>query len=261
MPKKQYVIELSQIERVELEGIVRTGQHKARTIRRAQTLLWSDAGKTDTEIAALHGVTPLTVATTRQRWAQERSLEDKPRRGRDKKLDGKQEAFLVALACSDAPGERETWTMQLLADKLVELNVVDDPISDETRRFSNFFPEWEWRVEMRRDSGAFSYGFTVNDRDRFSFFRANEVDTNRNGGPYGTAFVEYRPGPSTAITLDVDNAFNSHFYRERIFYSPNRSSSVADAVEVRERNRHLNFGLTLKQTFGGGAAADKTGDE
>ena len=134
MPKKEHVIELNELDRMELEAMVKSGQHKARTIRRAQTLLWSEAGKTDGEIAELHGVTPLTVAKTRQRWVEERSLEDKLRRGRSKKLDGKQEAFLVALACSDAPGERETWTMQLLADHLVELKVIDDSISDETVR-------------------------------------------------------------------------------------------------------------------------------
>jgi len=134
MPKKQHEIKLSDLERMELEAIVRNGERKARTIRRAQTLLWSDKGKTDGEIAELHGITPLTVAKTRQRWIEERSLEDKPRAGRGKKLDGKQEAFLVALACSDAPGERESWTMQLLADRLVELKVIDEPISDETVR-------------------------------------------------------------------------------------------------------------------------------
>ncbi len=61
-------------------------------------------------------------------------MTDKPKPGREKKLDGKQEAFLVALACSDAPDGRESWTMQLLADRIVELNVVDEPISDETVR-------------------------------------------------------------------------------------------------------------------------------
>ena len=131
---------------------------------------------------------------------------------------------------------------------------VHDPISDTTRRFSDFFPEWQWSVEMRRDSGAFSYGFTVNDRDRFSFFRSNEIDTNWNGGSYGTAYVEFRPGPKTALTLDVDNAFNTHSYRERSFFSPNRSSLQPSSIELRERNRHINVGLTLKQTFGGGPA-------
>src|SRR3990172_5526726 len=125
MPKKQYVIQLSEIERMELQDIVRKGTHKARVIRRAQMLLWSDAGKTDKEIAEWHDVRPLTVAKTRQRWVEERSLEDKPRRGGKPKFDANQEAFLVALACSDAPDGRESWTMQMLADKLVELQVID----------------------------------------------------------------------------------------------------------------------------------------
>ena len=128
MRKPDYPIQLSELERMELEDIVRKGQQKARVVRRARTLLWSDDGKTDLEIAKLHGITPLTVARTRE------SLADKPRSGRHPKLDGKQEAFLVALACSDAPDGRESWTMQMLADKLVELRVIDEPISDETVR-------------------------------------------------------------------------------------------------------------------------------
>ena len=131
---------------------------------------------------------------------------------------------------------------------------LDDPISGQSRRFSDFFPEWQWNVEMRRDSGAFSYGFVVSDRDRFSFFRSNEIDTNWNGGPFGTAFVEYRPGPRTAVTLDLDNMFNTHAYRERTFFSPNRTSQTPSSIELRERNRHIGVGLTLKQTFGGGGA-------
>jgi transposase len=134
MPKKQYSIQLNEIERVELQDIVRKGRHKARVIRRAQILLWSDTGKTDGEIAHLLSIRPLTVATARQKWVEERSLEAKPRPGGKSKLDGHQEAFLVALACSDAPEGYESWTMQLLADKLVELRVIDAPISDETVR-------------------------------------------------------------------------------------------------------------------------------
>jgi transposase len=132
--KPNYPVSLSEKERKQLEQIVKTGRHSARERGRAQTLLWSDAGKTDKEIAQLHGVTPLTVAMTRQRWVEEKRITDKPKSGREKKLDGKQAAFLVALACSDAPDGRESWTMQLLADRLVELRVVDEPISDETVR-------------------------------------------------------------------------------------------------------------------------------
>jgi transposase len=132
--KQNYPVVLSEKERQELEQIVKTGRHSARERQRAQTLLWSAGGKTDKEIAEWHRITPLTVAMTRQRWVEEKRITDKPKPGREKKLDGKQEAFLVALACSDAPGERENWTMQLLADRLVELGVVDEPISDETVR-------------------------------------------------------------------------------------------------------------------------------
>jgi transposase len=134
MRKQRQPIHLSESERDELDIIARTGQHKARMMRRAQILLWSDAGKSDSEIAGLLNVTPATVAKTRQRWIEKHQLEDAYRPGRGKKLDGKQEAFVVALACSDTPDGRERWTMQMLADKVVELGIVEDPVSDETRR-------------------------------------------------------------------------------------------------------------------------------
>lgn len=132
--KQHYPIRLTEDERKELEKLVRKGQHAARIIRRAQIVLWSDQGKSDLEIAELVKVTPLTVAETRRRWVTEQTLADHPRPGGRKRLDGKQEAFLVALACSDTPDGQATWTMQMLADKLVELGVVDQPISDETVR-------------------------------------------------------------------------------------------------------------------------------
>ena len=132
--QQHYPIRLSDDEREELEKKVKTGQDKARLIRRAQMLLWSDQGKTDLEIAEWVKVTPLTVAETRRRWVEKHTLADHQRPGGRKRLDGKQEAFLVALACSDAPDGQDQWTMQLLADKLVELGVIDQPISDETVR-------------------------------------------------------------------------------------------------------------------------------
>ena len=136
---------------------------------------------------------------------------------------------------------------------------VEDPISGEMRNFSDFYPDWEWSVDVRRDSGPWSYGFVVNDRDRFTFFRTDEFDINFNGGPYGTAFVEYRPGPRTSITLDLDNALNTSGNRHRIRFFPNRLAPTFIIDEFRERNRHLNFGLTVKQTFGGGAAKAPAG--
>lgn len=131
--KKTHIVQLSEEERQELQGLVAVGNQPARVMRRVQTILWSDAGKPDKEIAELLNVSVSTVSNTRQKWVQEGTVEDKPRPGRPPLLDGKQEALLVALACSDAPEGQEEWTMQLLADRLIELKVVDG-ISDETVR-------------------------------------------------------------------------------------------------------------------------------
>jgi Outer membrane protein beta-barrel family/TonB-dependent Receptor Plug Domain len=100
---------------------------------------------------------------------------------------------------------------------------VEDPISHEQRKWSGFFPTWQWNVDVRRDSGPWSYGFSVSDNQRFTFYRTDEFDTNFNGGPYWTAFVEYRPGPNTAITLDVDNLFETSGNRARLRFIPNRA--------------------------------------
>jgi hypothetical protein len=152
----------------------------------------------------------------------------------------------------DAPLDRLglKGTRVKLSGQLQRTRVLD-PISGRVRNFSDFFPDWEWSVDVRRDAGPWSYGFVVNDRDRFSFFRGDEIDSNFNGGPYGTAFVEYRPSRKTSITLDVDNLFNTTGERERLFFDPDRSSPEPVVREDRVRNRHLSFGLTLKQSFGG----------
>ena len=131
--KQKYPVGLTGEERGQLRTISRAGKQSARVIQRAQILLWSDEGKQDKEIIGLLGCAPLTVAHTRERWVKEKRLEDLPRLGSKPMLDAKQESVLIALACSDAPEGRDEWTMQLLADKLVELKVVEH-ISDETVR-------------------------------------------------------------------------------------------------------------------------------
>ena len=127
---------------------------------------------------------------------------------------------------------------------------VADPISGEKRGFSGFYPEWQWSAEFRRDIGKFAYGITVSDRDRFSFFRANEIDTNYNGGIFGNAFVEYRPNARTTATLEVNNLFNTRGLRGREFTFPNRSIPDPSLIEFRERNSHVNVTFSLKRTFG-----------
>jgi transposase len=134
--RKIYHVKLTEEERRYLSDLTNKGKAGARRIKRARILLMADAGKQDHEIIAAVGAGESTVGRTRQRFAEggvERALNDHPRSGRPRLLDGKQEAFLVALTCSDSPEGQETWTMQLLADKLVELKVVER-ISDETVR-------------------------------------------------------------------------------------------------------------------------------
>lgn len=138
---------------------------------------------------------------------------------------------------------------------------VDDPISGEPRKFSGFFPAWQWDLDVRRDIGKWSYGFHVNDNQRFTFYRTDEFDTNFNGGPYGTAFIEYRPTARTAVSFNVDNSFDTSGNRERLLFFPNRATPEDVVREVRERNRHISFGLTLKQSFGGGSSGGVVKDD
>lgn len=159
--------------------------------------------------------------------------------------------MFVALAV-DAPLDRfGIKGARLKLNGQLQRTRVDDPISGETRNFTGFFPDWQWSAEFRRDVGKWAYGTTVSDRDRFSFFRANEVDTGYNGGLYGTAFVEYRPDARSTLTLDVDNLFNTKSLRDRLFSSPSRANPTPSLFELRERNSHPSVALTFKRTFGG----------
>ena len=91
----------------------------------------------------------------------------------------------------------------------------------------------------------------ISDRDRFSFFRANEIDSNYNGGIFGNAFVEYRPNARTTATLEVGNLFDTRGLRGREFTFPNRSIPDPSLFEFRERNSHTTLSFALKRTFGG----------
>ena len=154
----------------------------------------------------------------------------------------------------DAPLGRFWKGLRAKFDGTLQRTRVEDPINHELRNFSDFFPDWQWSIDVRRDIGPWSYGFVVSDRDRFTFFRTTEFDTNFNSQPYATAFVEYRPDPRTSVTLDLDNAINTHGMRDRLISIPNRLNPTFVIEEFRERNRHLNFGLTIKRSFGGGTA-------
>jgi transposase len=137
MPKpKAYPVSLSVEERAQLRAFTTKGVASARELRRARILLLAADDRVDAEVADAVGCCTATVARVRRRCLEEgvaAALVDRTRPGAAPLLDGKAEATLVALACTDPPGERETWTMQLLADRLVALHVVDH-ISDETVR-------------------------------------------------------------------------------------------------------------------------------
>ena len=133
---KKYVVRLSDSERTQLRTLIRKGKASARILARAHVLLLADEGHTDDQIAVSVHVGTTTIERLRRRFMEdglERTLHDRPRPGGVPKLDGKQEALLVALTCSEPPDDRPHWTMQLLADRLVAIGVVAT-ISDETVR-------------------------------------------------------------------------------------------------------------------------------
>jgi transposase len=133
---KKYIVELTPDERDRLEALTRKGSTSARRMKRALVLLAAGEGDKDEEIAAKARVHRVTVEDIRKRFVLEgldAALSERPRPGKARLLDGRQQAFVIALACSDPPVGRASWTMQLLADRLVELKVVQS-ISDETVR-------------------------------------------------------------------------------------------------------------------------------
>jgi transposase len=133
---KKYIVTLTDEERAQLHAMTRRGTVSARRLTRAHLLLQADAGLSDGAIAQALHIGTATVERVRKRFVEdglEAALGERPRPGGQRKLDGRQEAFLIALACSTPPEGRQCWTMQLLADKLVELRVIE-AISDETVR-------------------------------------------------------------------------------------------------------------------------------
>jgi transposase len=130
---KRHVVELTDDERAAL-GQQEAGPLSRRQRYRIQILLRADAGDTDEEIAGEVDVSPGTVANVRRRFATgglDAALTDKPRPGAVPLLDGKAEAIVIATACSPVPEGRATWTARMLANRLVELQVVE-AVSEDT---------------------------------------------------------------------------------------------------------------------------------
>ena len=134
--RTKYHIRLSKEDRQELETLIRSGESSARTQTRARILLLSDESqkkkKGTEEIASVLMCSLPTITAIRKKFVEgglENALYDKARPGAVPKITGEIEAQLTLLACSAPPEGRARWTLQLLADKLVELKLVDS-ISD-----------------------------------------------------------------------------------------------------------------------------------
>ena len=130
---KKYLVELTSEERNQLEGLVKKGKVAGYKIRHAHMLLKADQGKQgpgwrDKQIAQAFGAHLTTVERLRKRFVEhglEAALERNKRQNYTCKLDGDAEARLITIACSEPPEGRNEWTLRLLADRLVELSVVD----------------------------------------------------------------------------------------------------------------------------------------
>ena len=121
MARKKYRVDLTAEERQSLELLLQRGKSSARKLIRARILLQADEGLTDEEIATALEVGVATVERTRQRFVERNldALNDLPRPGGQCKLSGKQEAHLIAVACTPAPTGQTRWTLQLLAEQVV----------------------------------------------------------------------------------------------------------------------------------------------
>lgn len=144
MPTKRYIVTLSADEREQLDSLIRSGKRSARTIARARILLLADQTEggqawEDRRIAEALHCGHRTVERVRERFVLEgldTALNHKPQKNprRQPVLDGAAEAKLMALACATTPEGRKAWTLQMLADKLVELEVVPSICKETVRR-------------------------------------------------------------------------------------------------------------------------------
>jgi len=137
MRKKQYVVNLLHKDRSRLLHMTKKGLRSARVLARARILLTAHEGAPDAEIARALHTSLSTVGRTRRRFVEgglDNALYERPRPGPRRKLDNKQEARLLAIACSNPPDGHCKWTLRLLADHMVELNVVDTVCYETVRR-------------------------------------------------------------------------------------------------------------------------------
>ena len=144
-------VELRQDEREELTALLKSGRHAVRKVKRAQILLAADDGVGDGEVAARVGAGGSTVYRTKRRFVEgnlELALAEAPRPGAQRKLSGKEEALLIATACSAPPAGRARWTLELLADVMVALTEHEGLSRETVRRRLAENALKPWRRDM-----------------------------------------------------------------------------------------------------------------
>jgi transposase len=147
----RYRVTLSEPERARLEALVARGRTKVREVKRAQILLAAAAAQDEAQIAKAVGTSPATIYRTKRCFVEEgleAALHDAPRPGGTRKLSGKEEALLIATACSAPPEGRARWTLDLLADRMVALTD-HERVSDETvrrRLADNELKPWQQKM-------------------------------------------------------------------------------------------------------------------
>jgi transposase len=147
----RYRVELSQAERAELTALVSGGRQAVRKVKRAQILLAADAGAKDEDIALSIKVGGSTVYRTKRRFVEgnlEAALSEEPRPGAERKLCAKEEALLVATACSAPPEGRARWTLELLAGAMVKLTDHEELSRETVRRRLAENHLKPWRKDM-----------------------------------------------------------------------------------------------------------------
>ena len=135
--RKASFVRLNEQQRADLSRRLEREALTGRQRRRLQIVLRADQGQTDEQIAQATGAGRSTVERLRKRFAHdglEAALAEKPRSGAPAKLDGKQEALLIALACSQAPQGQAKWTARLLANRAVEMEIVESISESSIRR-------------------------------------------------------------------------------------------------------------------------------
>jgi len=155
----------------------------------------------------------------------------------------------------DTPLDRVWKGLRVKLHGQVQRTRVEDPIGHFMRDWSDFYPRWQWDIDIRRDIGKFAYGLQASDYRRVTFFRTDEFDTNFNEGiPYTSAFIEYRPMAGRTLTLNLTDISDTGGSRHRILFDPNRTAPAPAFDEVRFRNSQVRIGLTFKQSIGGSGA-------